>query len=89
MRGVAVADSEEMQQELRAFLDVVRDGQLTPATFLQQLEAIHGRFLGNDFNSVEHAKARQHALAAYDEFTGGIDRHHEIEQIAHALGIDS
>jgi hypothetical protein len=88
MCGVAGPDSQAMERELGSFLDVVRRGKLTPVAFVEQLEAIHGRFLGDELNSDEPVKARLDALAAYEELLSDIDRHHQIELLAQALGVD-
>ena len=84
------AESEaQMRVELGELLDVAHDGALSPTVFAERLESIHARYLGPDANSPAAIEARRRAVAAYDKLTSGRDRHHQLELIATALGIDS
>ena len=84
------AESEaQMRVELGELLDVAHDGVLSPTVFAERLDSIHTRHLGTDANSPAAMEARRKAVAAYDKLTSGRDRHHQLELIANALGIDS
>jgi hypothetical protein len=76
-----------MRVALRELLDIAQDGALSPSAFVEQLDAIHARYLGRDADVPEVVNARRKALAAYDELTSGRDRHHQLELLADALGI--
>lgn len=76
-----------MQIELTELVDVARAGELTPAEFGERVELIHARHLGGDIDASEFVNGRQRALAAYEEYLTGRDRHHELEKIAEALGV--
>ncbi len=79
----------QMGVALCELLDVAHDGALSPAVFAERLDSIHARYLGPDANSRAAIEARRKAVAAYDKLTSGRDRHHQLELIADALGIDS
>ena len=81
--------NEQMQRELSELMSVARIDELAPADFLERLESIHVRYLGEGAYSPEFVDRRRRALAAYDEVTMGIDRHHELELLADALGVPS
>ena len=80
---------EQMQRELAELMSVARVDELAPADFLERLESIHVRYLGESAYSPELVDRRRRALAAYDEVTLGVDRHHELELLAEALGVHS
>jgi hypothetical protein len=81
-------DEAAMQRELADLLTLVRNGQVDPSDFTARLEALHARFLGDDANAPEIVERRRAASAAYDELTAGTDRHHQLELLAKALGVD-
>ncbi len=81
------SENAELERELTELLETARTAELTPADFLARLESIHARHLGSEANSPELVDRRLEALAAYDEITLGLDRHHELERLARALGI--
>ena len=80
--------NEQMQGELGELLSVVRGEGLAPAEFLERLESIHIRYLGDDSNAPEFVTRRRKAFAAHEEFTMGVDRHHQLELLAQALGLE-
>jgi len=83
------ARNEQMQRELSELMSVARIDELAPADFLERLESIHVRYLGEGAHSPEFVDRRRRALAAYDEVTMGVDRHHELELLADAFGVPS
>jgi len=81
-------DRELMQRQLADLLTSVRGGELTPSDFTVRLESLHARFLGEAANTPDMVERRRVASKAYDDLTLGIDRHHDLERLAEALGID-
>ena len=77
-----------MHDELAALLEEAHEGKLSPEEFSAQLGLIHARFLGDDLNSPENTKARVAALKAYEQLISYIDRQHQTELLAAALGIE-
>ncbi len=84
-----VESDVQMRVELGELLDVAHDGTLSPTVFAERLDSIHARYLGPDASSPAAIETRRKALTAYDKLTSGRDRHHQLELIANALGIDS
>jgi hypothetical protein len=80
--------NEQMQAELGELLSVARAGELAPTDFLERLESIHARYLGDEALAPEFVSRRGQALAAYDEVRLGVDRHHQLELLAQALGVE-
>jgi hypothetical protein len=76
-----------MQAELIALLAAAQAGDLTAEQFGERLELIHARHLGGDIDAPQFVSGRRDALAAYDEFTSGRDRHHQLELVIRALGL--
>ena len=80
--------SAAMHRDLAELLTTARAAELTPADFPARLESIHRRhLLAEQADSPEFVKRRADALAAYDELTLGIDRHHQLEALAQALDV--
>jgi hypothetical protein len=78
-----------MQDELVALLAAAQADDLTPEQFRERIELIHARHLGGDIDAPEFVNSRRDAVAAYDEFTSGRDRHHQLELVSRALQIRS
>jgi len=86
--GVPGSAEEQMRGELGALLASVRDGELEPSTFEARLELLHARFVGKDASTRGMVERRRVAAVAYDDLTSGTDRHHDLERLAQALGVD-
>jgi hypothetical protein len=82
------AGSAAMHRELAELLTTAPAAGLTPADFPARLESIHRRHLAGQADSPEFVKRRADALAAYDEITLGVDRHHQLEALAAALDVE-
>jgi len=77
-----------MHDELNALFWDARNESLTPSEFRERLEALHQRYFGVEADSRELVTRRLEAGAAYDEFRGTLERHHAVERLAHALGLN-
>jgi hypothetical protein len=77
-----------MRRELGELFDSARDAELARSDFAARLESLHTRFLGENADTPEMVEHRRAASKAYDDLTSGTDRHHDLERLAHALGID-
>lgn len=83
------SDQGRMRRELADLFASARSGELTRADFAARLESLHQRFLGEDAATPNMVEQRRAASKAYDDLTLGTDRHHNLERLAEALGIDS
>jgi hypothetical protein len=81
-------DGDRMERELRDLVASVASGEIPPATFNAQLESLHARLLGEDANTVAMVEHRVAAAKAYAKLSSGTDRHHDLEQLRSALGIN-
>jgi hypothetical protein len=77
-----------MRRELGELLASARSGELPASVFAARLVSLHGRFLGEDANTPGMVERRRVASVAYDDLTSGTDRHHDLERLAQALGVD-
>ena len=87
MGGLA---EEQMQQELRAILASAERCELEPSDFVASLGSLHARFFGAKANTPDLVRSRSVAAKAYDDLLAGtgMDRHHHLERLAQALGVD-
>jgi len=74
--------------ELNALLEAARGRELTVAELRDRLNEIHRRYLGDAADAPDWVERRREAVAAYDDFSQTIERHHAIERLAKALGVD-
>ena len=77
-----------MQDELTALFAAARAGELTPQELQLRLAAIHERHLGDAAHTGEWVEKRREAMAAYEELSGTIERHHSLERLARAFEIE-
>ena len=80
---------EEMQRELSKLVSVARISGLTRLTFWNGSSRSMFVTLARVLTRGKFVERRRRALAAYDEVTMGVDRHHELEMLADALGVPS
>jgi hypothetical protein len=83
-----VEKGSRMQADLAALHAAAADGRMEPGAFLEQLQLIHLRDLGDEADLPAFVRARHRAYMAYEELTLGRDRHHQLELLAVALGIE-
>ena len=77
-----------MRADLRALLAEVEADELTAAAFTERLVAIHRHHLGAASETRELVRARRRALKAFEGLAREApSRHHELEQLAEALGL--
>lgn len=79
---------ERLRRELGELFAAVRVGEVSVPDFAERLESLHARFLGKDAEALEMVERRKLAIKAYEHLTAGIERHHNLELIAEALGIN-
>ena len=78
-----------MRRELVDLFVLARDGELARSDFHDRLKSLHARFLGADADAPDMVGRRRVASKAYDDLSSGTDRHHDLERLAQALGIDA
>jgi len=79
---------DQMHADLTAFLDDATAGELSSVDFYDRLTEIHTRYLGGNANTAANKARRAKALRAFERLTREApSRHHELELIAEALGI--
>lgn len=81
-------DEDRTQSELRDLLAAARAGELESREFTARLESLHERLLGDGASTPEMTERRRAASKVYDELSAGMDRHHDLERLAQALGIE-
>ncbi len=81
-------DEAARRRELGDLLALARNGELDPSEFTALLESLDARFLGDDADAPALVQRRRAASAAYGELVAGMDRHHQLELLAKALGVD-
>ena len=80
--------NEQMQRELRQILAEAQTGDMSSAAFRDGLESIHRRYLGADADLPANARSRRRASELYDDRLGTIERHHQLERVGRALGVE-
>jgi hypothetical protein len=80
--------NEQMQHDLREVLDEAHSGAMTSAAFRDALESIYRRHLGEDAELPGNIEARREASELYDDRLGTIERHHQLERVGRALGLE-
>ena len=78
----------EMQRELRNLLLEAKVDALLPVEFEGRLEGIYHAHLGADATLPESIEVRREALKRYEQIPQTIERHHQLELVAHTLGLD-
>lgn len=78
-----------MLPDLRALLDDVRAGGLSADEFRERLTRIHEKHPVDEALSRRLESERRQAFRAFDALTREApSRHHELERLAEALGVD-
>jgi hypothetical protein len=81
---------DQMHAELSALLRDATAGELSPADFYDRLTQIQTRHLGDNANTAANKSKRAKALRAFEGLKREApSRHHELELIAGALGIQT
>jgi len=80
--------NEQMQHDLREILGKAQAGAITSAAFRDALESIYRRHLGEDADLPGNIEARREAGELYDDRIGTIERHHQLERVGRALGLE-
>jgi hypothetical protein len=90
VRTVAEFSSDAaMRREIGDILASARWGEFEPAVFGARLEEVHARFLGDQAGAPDIVEQRHLAEKAYVQLlTGTEERHHYLELMADALGVD-
>jgi hypothetical protein len=79
---------EPIRADLAALLGDAAAGDLSSADFYDRLTQIHTRHLGDNANTPANKTSRARALRAFEHLgREAPSRHHELELIAEALGI--
>ncbi len=86
---MAHSDDEPLRLELNDLFASARSGQLERADFVARLQSLHAHFLGEEASGPKMMEQRRNAAKAYDHFLSGTDRHHDLERLAQALGVDA
>jgi len=80
--------NEQMQHELREMLEDAYANEMPSAAFRDRLELIHRRYLGEDADLPRYIESRREAGELYDDRLGTIERHHQLELVGRALGLE-
>jgi hypothetical protein len=80
--------NEQMQRELREILAEAQSGEMSSAAFSDGIELIHRRHLGVDADLPANTRSRRRASELYDDRLGTIERHHQLERVGRALGVE-
>jgi hypothetical protein len=79
---------DQMRADLTALLGEATAGELSSAGFRDRLAQIHTRYLGDNADTAANRTRRSKALRAFERLRREApSRHHELELIADALGI--
>jgi hypothetical protein len=79
-----------MRADLEALLVDVRAGALSLGAFVERLDSIQARFLSEERRASAHvAERRDEAIEAFMALIGDLEKHHQVERLARALGLDS
>jgi hypothetical protein len=84
-----IAENDGLVRELQVLLAGVKAGEFGLDDFSPRLDAIHRAHLGDAANEPELAAARRKAGDRHADYVLSIERHHGLERLARALGIES
>jgi hypothetical protein len=90
LENAEAVGEDQMLHELGAILASARRREMEPSDFAARLESLHARFLGANANTPDMVRRRCVVAKAYDDLIAGadMDRHHHLELLAQALGLD-
>lgn len=78
----------QMRSDLVALLAEVEASVLSAGEFRERLLQIHARHLASQANAPEFERSRRKAIRAFNALTlEAPSRHHQLEQLADALGL--
>ena len=88
---MAGVNDEQMRREVGELLKSARGDELEPSEFAARLASLHGRLLPAAADTRELVRRRRDASRAYGKLAAGtdIERHHNLELLAHALDVSS
>lgn len=87
-RAPQVADADALQHDLRTLLTDVKSTDLGAAEFAERLEAIHRAHFGDDAGHSDLIAARRKSGVRHADYVLSIERHHALERLARALGLE-